>query len=350
MFHHQATDDGTERNADVEGGDIEARCHIHCLGGVQFGLLHHQYLQTRHVAEGKGAPHQHGEHRQHRVRRGEGEGQQHQRQTGKQQLQRRQWAHLVGQLATPDIADGDRYPVDQQDQAHRTGAKAAHLLQDGGEEGKSREGAAVTKGGFGVDQQQRLFGQYRKLFADGGGRPLGQVVRDQQQAAHHGDEAEQAYYQKGFTPAKDLTNPGAERYAGHQRYGKAAEHDGDGARRLLFGDQAGGNGAAHREEDPVRQSGEDAGDDQALVTRCLPGQQVAGGKECHQSHQQPLARHLAGERREHGGADGHPKGIEADQQARRGERDIELLGDGGDKPHDHKFGGADRKGTQGKGK
>ena len=34
----------------------------------------------------------------------------------------------------------------------------------------------------------------------------------------------------------------------------------------------------------------------------------------HQPHQQPLARQLAGERhREHGGADGHPKGIGADQ-------------------------------------
>ena len=95
----------------------------------------------------------------------------------------------------------------------------------------------------------------------------------------------------------------------------------------------------------MRQSGQDAGHNQALVTGGLPGQQVAGGKERHQPHQQPLARHLAGQRREHGGTDGYPKGIEADQQARRGERDTELLGYGGDKPHDHKFGGADRKGT-----
>ncbi len=165
---------------------------------------------------------------------GEGEGQQHQRQTGKQQLQCRQGAYLVGQLATPDIADGNRYPVDQQDQTHRTGAKAAHLLQDGGEEGEGGEGAAITEGGFGVDQQQRLFGQNRELFADGRGRPLGQVARDQQQATHHGDEAEQAHHQKSFAPAKDLTNPGAERYAGHQRHSESAEHDGDGARRLLL--------------------------------------------------------------------------------------------------------------------
>ncbi len=90
---------------------------------------------------------------------------------------------------------------------------------------------------------------------------------------------------------------------------------------------------------------EDAGHNQALVTGGLPGQQVAGSEERHQPHQQPLARHLAGECREHGGADGHSKGIEADQEARRGERDLKLVGDGGDQPHDHEFGGADRKGT-----
>ena len=28
---------------------------------------------------------------------------------------------------------------------------------------------------------------------------------------------------------------------------------------------------------------------------------------------------------------------------------MQLVGDGGDEPHDHEFGGADRKGTQGEG-
>ena len=57
------------------------------------------------------------------------------------------------------------------------------------------------------------------------------------------------------------------------------------------------------------------------------------------------AWHPAGKRSQHRGADGHPQGIEADQEACRGERDIELLGDGGDEPHDHEFGGAYGKGT-----
>ncbi len=252
---------------------------------MALGLLHHQHLQAWHVAKGKGAPHQHGQHRQHRVWRSEGQHQQHQRQTAEQQFQGGQGAQSVCQLATPDIAKGHRDTVHQQDKAHGTGTKAAHLLQDGGEESKGGEGAAVTQGCLGIHQQQRFLGQYGELFADGRGRPLGQVVRDQQQAAHHGDDPEQAHYQKGFTPAKHLTNPGAERHAGHQRHCQAAEHDGDGAGRLLFGHQAGGYGAPHREEDPVGQTGQDAGNDQALVTRCLPGQQVAGGKERHQANQ-----------------------------------------------------------------
>ncbi len=218
-------------------------------------------------------------------------------------------------------------------------------MQDGGEEGKRREGTAVTERRLGVDQQQGLPGEHRELLANAGGGPLRQVPRYQQQAAHHGDEAEQAHHQEGFAPAEDLTNPGAKRDAGHQGDREAAEHDGDGAGRLLFGHETRGDGAAYREEDPVGQPGEDAGHNQALVPGGLPGQQVADGEEGHQSHQQPLARQLAGERREHGGADGHPKGIEADQEACRGERDIELLGDGGDEPHDHEFGGAYGKGT-----
>ncbi|MNJ51057.1 hypothetical protein D3C77_463500 [compost metagenome] len=282
--------------------------------------------------------------------RGEGEHQQDECQTAKHQLQGGQRAHLVRELAAPDIADGHRHPVHQQDQAHRIGTEAAHLLQDGGEEGKGGEGAAVAQGGLGIDHQQGLVGQHGELLTNTGGRAFWQVVRDQQQAACHGDDPECAHHQEGLAPAELLTNPGAERHACHQGDREAAEHDGDGARRLLLGHQAGGDGAAHREEDPVGQTGEDAGDDQALVAGGLPGQQVAGGEERHQAHQQPLARQLAGERRQHRRAYGHTQGVEADQEARRGERDIELLGYGGDQPHYYKFGGADRKGTQGEGK
>ncbi|MNH31309.1 hypothetical protein D3C79_916620 [compost metagenome] len=151
--------------------------------------------------------------------RGEGEHQQDKRQPGKHQFQRGQGAHLVRQLATPDVAECHRYPVYQQNEAHRVGTEAAHLLQDGGEEGKGREGAAVTERSLGIDQQQRLLGQHRELLTDAGGGPLWQVARDQQQAAHHGDEAEQADHQEGLAPAKLLANPGAERHASHQRHG-----------------------------------------------------------------------------------------------------------------------------------
>ncbi|MNF84207.1 hypothetical protein D3C84_665570 [compost metagenome] len=188
------------------------------------------------------------------------------------------------------------------------------------------------------------------MFTDAGGRPLGQVARDQQQAADHGDQAQQAHHQEGLTPAKLLTNPGAERHAGHQGDGQAAEHDGDGAGRLFLGHQAGGDGATHREEDPVGQAGQHPGDDQAVVAGGLPGQQVAEGEQRHQPHQQPLARQLAGQRRQQRRAYGDAQGIEADQQAGGGQRDMQLLGDGGNEPHNHKFGGADRKGTQGEGK
>ena len=49
-------------------------------------------------------------------------------------------------------------------------------------------------------------------------------------------------------------------------------------------------GAAHREEDPVGQTGQHPGDDQALIAGGLPGQQVAGGEERHQ----PTSSHLRG--------------------------------------------------------
>ena len=345
VLHHETAHHGSQGDADVKGGDVEAGCHVHGVRGMALGLFHHQHLQARHVAKRKGAPHQHCQHRQHRMGRREGEHQQDECQAAKHQLQRGQRAHLVRQLAAPDVADGNRDPVHQQDQAHRIGTETAHLLQDGGEEGKGGEGAAIAKRRLGVDHQQGLVGQHGELLADGRRCPLGQVARDQQQAADHGDDPECAHHQEGLAPAELLTNPGAERHACHQGDGQAAEHDGDGARCLLPGNQTRGYGRAHREEDPVGQAGEDAGDDQALVARCLPGQQVAGGEERHQPDQQPLARQLAGERRQHRRAYCHTQGVEADQEARRGERDIELLGYGGDQPHYHKFCGADRKGT-----
>ena len=224
--------------------------------------------------------------------------------------------------------------------AYLVGTYAAMIL------GKVLAGVAAERDGLRVvEHRDRLGDEHRRALVDlagvdEGDHPLDARVvgrqeaggGDQEQAAHHGDEAEQAHHQEGLAPAKDLTNPGAKRHACHQGDREAAEHDGDGARRLLLGHQPGGDGAAHREEDPVGQPGKDAGHNQALVPGGLPGQQVADGEEGHQPHQQPLARQLAGERREHGGTDSHAKGIEADQQARRGERDIELLGYGGDQP------------------
>ena len=81
--------------------------------------------------------------------------------------------HPVGELAAPDIADGDRYPVHQQNEAHRAGAKSRSPVAGWGREGKRREGTAVTERRLGVDQQQRFLGEHRELLANAGGGPFG---------------------------------------------------------------------------------------------------------------------------------------------------------------------------------
>ena len=82
----------------------------------------------------------------------------------------------------------------------------------------------------------------------------------------------------------------------------------------------------------------------------LPGQQVTADKQQHQRQQQRLARHAAGQRRQHRGTDGDAEGIQADQQTRRGQGYLQLVGNGRDQPDDDKFSGADGKRTEGEGK
>ncbi|MNH30275.1 hypothetical protein D3C79_905610 [compost metagenome] len=76
------------------------------------------------------------------------------------------------------------------------------------------------------------------------------------------------------------------------------------------------------------QAGDDPCEDQRLVTRCLPRQQVAEGEQHHQRQQQQFARNLAGEGGQHRGADGNAKGIQAHQQAGGWQTDAEVGADG----------------------
>ncbi|MCY1300194.1 hypothetical protein D9M70_497530 [compost metagenome] len=144
-----------------------------------------------------------------------------------------------------------------------------------------------------------------------------------------------------------LADEGTQRHAGDQGHGEAGEHDGDRAGGLFLRHQAGGDGRADGEEHPVGEARDQPRGDQRFIARRLPGQQVAEGEEHHQRQQQPLARQLAGEGGEHRRTDGDAQGVEADQQARRGQADAEVGGDGGDQADDDELRRADGEGAQG---
>ncbi|MNZ96833.1 hypothetical protein D3C78_1160440 [compost metagenome] len=176
---------------------------------------------------------------------------------------------------------------------------------------------------------------------------MGYVLRHEQQAAEQGDHAKGGYHQEGSAPAEMLADEGAQRDAGDEGDGHAAEHGGYGAGRLVLAHQIGGDDRADREEHAMRKTGEDARDDQRLVARRLPGDQVAGGEQRHQPDQQQLARNAAGEGGQQRRTDGHAEGIKADQQAGGGQGDAEVGGDGGDQPDDDELRRTDGKGAEG---
>ncbi|MNV31277.1 hypothetical protein D3C71_1225770 [compost metagenome] len=89
------------------------------------------------------------------------------------------------------------------------------------------------------------------------------------------------------------------------------------------------------------QPGQHPRHDQRAVARRHPRDQVANGEQHHQRDQQRLARHPAGERGEHRRADGHAQRIQGNQQAGRGQADVQVGGDGRNQPDDDEFGGAD---------
>ena len=113
-----------------------------------------------------------------------------------------------------------------------------------------------------------------------------------------------------------LPDESAQRHTGDQRHREAGEHDGDRTRGLFTRHQAGSNGGADREKHTVRQPGQYPRHHQSLVTRRLPGHQVAHGEQCHQRQQQGFAWQFAGQRRQHRGTNSNTQRVQADQQAR----------------------------------
>ena len=76
-----------------------------------------------------------------------------------------------------------------------------------------------------------------------------------------------------------------------------------------------------------------------LAIECIQCAQPPVALHLHQRGRAP--RQLAGQRSEHGRADGDTQGIQAHQQARRGDADGKVCRHGGQQAHDHELGRAD---------
>ncbi|EEF93684.1 hypothetical protein CATMIT_01683, partial [Catenibacterium mitsuokai DSM 15897] len=176
-------------------------------------------------------------------------------------------------------------------------------------------------------------------------RAVGDAPRHEQRAADQRDQTEPGDREEGRAPAEVLAEEGAQRDAGDEGDGHAAEHRGDRAGGFFLRHQAGGDDRADREEHAVGQAGEHARDDQGGIARRQPGDHVAGGEQGHQADQQRLARHPPGQRGQQRRADGDGQRVQADQQAGRGQVDAEVGGEGGDQADDDELGGADGEGA-----
>src|SRR5690606_1443052 len=256
-------------------------------------------------------------------------------------------AALIGQLATPQITDGNRYPVCQHDPAHGVNGKARNLLQHGRQEGEGNERAAVAHRCHCVHQQQSRLGEDADLLTQRGRFAVYYVLGHKEQATQEGDHTQGRDSQEGGAPAELLADKGAQRYARHQGNGQAGEHDGNGAGGFFFGDQAGRNGGANGKEHAMSQAGQNTGHDQGFITWCLPGHQVADGEQGHQAQHQGFAGDLAGQGGQDGGTYGNAQGVQADQQPGGGQAHGQVCRDGGEKANDHELCRSDGKGTDG---
>ena len=121
MFNGLPTNDGTQRNPNIERGNIQARCDIYRVGCIKFGFLYHVNLQAWHVTKGEDPHHQYRYQCGvlHRCR--ELENHQQNNQCCEDKLQGRHCTMFVRKLPSPDITDGDGDTIPQQNPAHCTG-------------------------------------------------------------------------------------------------------------------------------------------------------------------------------------------------------------------------------------
>ncbi len=129
--------------------------------------------------------------------------------------------------------------------------------------------------------------------------------------------------------------------------GEAGEHQGDGLRALVAGNEVRRDDAADAEERAVAERGEHAGGEEQVVRRRDGAGEVAQREDAHQQQQGQLALQPRGGDGDQRSADGDRERVAGDQDAGLGDADLEVVGEVGEQPHDDELGGADAEGGDG---
>ena len=140
-----------------------------------------------------------------------------------------------------------------------------------------------------------------------------------------------------------LTKGCAEGHAEHVGQGQSRKHQRDRLRAFAGGGEFAGDDAADAEKRAVTQGCDHARHHQQGVVRRQRTQEVAEGEQAQQPEQRFASIGFRGGHGEDRRADHHAEGVARHEQTGGGDVDVEVDGDLGQQPHDHKLRRADAK-------
>lgn len=321
-----AADKRAEDDAEAECRDVQRWGDVHCVRTVGLRQDQDVGLEDRDAHEGEQA-----EDDDVNERRDQGCGGVVERQQGNslddENLEQDADRVSIAKLTADAVPDGDRHPVDYQDEADVAAVYQGDPFQDRWQVGEGGKRAAVTEDGDQQGEQDVRFGEDLQLGrnVDSGARC---PVLGQDGAVHHqGDDAEQGNDEERNPPADEGADGRAQWCTEGGRDGEAGEDEGDGTGLLGWSHQLSGNDWAEGEEQPVRGPGDEAADQHGDEVRGEGDQQVGQREDEQGRKNHPFLGQVAGDREDRG-AECDAQRVHRRDQAGGAGGDVELTGNG----------------------
>ncbi|MCW0449764.1 hypothetical protein NB706_002598 [Xanthomonas sacchari] len=310
------------------GQGLRVAGHVH-----QAGLQHRR--QSAHAADRD-------HRRQHRPRRGgrQREHQQH-RQRPQQHQRHRAELHPVEQPAAGQIAEQAAQPECAHRHRDPVFGHAGDLHQGQCQIAEDAEHAGEADRAD-AQRQPHLRAVEGAQFAQRRGPRLLRIGRQQAPHQHHRQHRDRRDQGVGIAPFRHLAEPGRQRVADQHRQVEAEQHPADRRATLVGRTDRRGHQGRHTEIGAMRQAGDEARQQHAVIVRRHRAGEIAERIEAHQRQQQIAPRPARAEDRQQRRTDHHAQRIGTDQMPDLRRIDDQTTADVRHQPHGGELAGADR--------